>query len=550
MRRWVPYALALPLGFLVVLGCWLMRGEQARARAAVETGARQWFALVSERLNLRQPPTVVLAGDEAAFSPSMTERYEKGREALREGRTSEAREILEALLDDENLALGHSAAGLPLKPLVLRALLACDAGSEGCAPRAAALMEACVAQPSPLSARLAEEAAEYHHDSQLLATARLATEAVSVREARQLAWTASRPWTTWRGETWYGDFADPDHIRVTSLTSMREWVKAELAEIASAFPAGLSSQIDWHGHRLAGDVREVLANGLAGPYEVSVGWQSPEVWLASQRRRYAWMGVLLVFSVVVTGLALWATWNAFRRQSDYTALQSDFIASVSHELRTPVASIGVLSERLESGQVTSEEQASQYHGFIARETKRLADLVDNILDFSRIEQGRKQFQCEPTDFPKLVRETVELLRPRADERSVQLRTEIDRMSSDLTPEVDALAIRRALVNLIDNAIKFSPPDTWVVVKMSTVNQALHLRVEDAGIGIPEAYREKIFERFFRIDGGLRRETSGAGIGLSLVKHIVESHGGKVDVESDPRGKGGSTFTMILPNNSS
>jgi len=177
-------------------------------------------------------------------------------------------------------------------------------------------------------------------------------------------------------------------------------------------------------------------------------------------------------------------------------------------------------------------QTAEYHRFIAREGRRLAALVDNVLDFSRIERGAKGYDFEHADLPRLVSETAALMRPHAEEKGLKLTEEMKEVPETLWPPVDAVAVRQALVNLLDNAIKFTPSGGTVTVKFSAEDRQVMVFVSDTGIGIPASEHTRIFERFHRVDNGLRRETTGAGIGLSIVKHIVEAHGAKVSVKSE------------------
>ena len=231
---------------------------------------------------------------------------------------------------------------------------------------------------------------------------------------------------------------------------------------------------------------------------------------------------------------------------------TNFVSSVSHELRSPIASVRLMAESLERGRVSEAAKQHEYFRFIVQECRRLSSLIENVLDFSRIEQGRKQYDFEPTDLVALTQQTVKLMETYAAERQVKLQlvlpmlpSSADAQPAPLIPQpfADGKALQQTLVNLIDNALKHSPKGGTVTVGLE--GQApIRLWVEDHGEGIPPAEHERIFERFYRRGSELRRQTQGVGIGLSIVKHIVEAHGGKVLVRSAP-GQG-SRFTIELP----
>ena len=287
---------------------------------------------------------------------------------------------------------------------------------------------------------------------------------------------------------------------------------------------------------------------------------------AQQRQRTLLFGGLIVASTLAALFGLAAARGAFYRQLRLGALKSDFVSSVSHELRSPIASVRLMAERLESGKVAGPAKQQEYFRFIGQECRRLSSLIENVLDFSRIEQGRKQYEFEPTDLVALTRQTLKLMERSAAERQVNLALAIpepDLPALSTAPVVDGKAIQQALVNLIDNAMKHSPKGATVTVgleaRRAKVEEqgpkvggqrviahpgSVRLWVEDHGEGIPTADHEKIFERFYRRGSELRRQTQGVGIGLSIVKHIVEAHGGQVRVRSAV-GQG-SRFTIELP----
>jgi len=276
---------------------------------------------------------------------------------------------------------------------------------------------------------------------------------------------------------------------------------------------------------------------------------SRERMLSNERRRAKLFAGLILGTVFAAVAGLVSARRAFYRQLQLNEMKSNFVSSVSHELRAPVASVRLMAENLERGKIPDASRRQEYFRFIVQECRRLSSLIESVLDFSRIEQGRKQYEFEPADVIALARTTVKLMEPCAAEKEVNLETFSNALpASNIELNVDGRAIQQALVNLIDNAIKHSPKGETVTVgveiKDGPAATVFCLSVSDHGPGIPAAEHEKIFERFYRRGSELRRETQGVGIGLSVVQHIVAAHGGRIVVQSEP-GKG-CRFTIELP----
>lgn len=313
-----------------------------------------------------------------------------------------------------------------------------------------------------------------------------------------------------------------------------EQVNAGLPEYARArFVAG-------GRHFPPGAEGEVLATLPHEGFELQVVLADPGRLYAALDAQTTWLAALLVCALAAELAAFWAMRRALTREARLGELKSAFVSSVSHELRAPVASMRLMAENLEAGVVAEPEQRQAYHRLMAEECRRLSVLIDNVLDFARIEQDRRLYHMTETDLAALVREAVELTQPRAAQRRQQIHAEPE----PLERICDGLAVRQALINLLDNAIKFSPEGGAIHVQLAARPGEWTLAVADAGPGIPPEEHLRIFERFYRLGDELRRETQGTGIGLSIVEHIAQAHGGRVKVESAPGA--GARFTLVIP----
>jgi signal transduction histidine kinase len=266
--------------------------------------------------------------------------------------------------------------------------------------------------------------------------------------------------------------------------------------------------------------------------------QAPGV-LDLRRNFYFWT-ILTLVVVLAFGAVLIA--RTIGQEMEILKIKSDFVSSVSHEFKTPLTSIRSLMERLADGKVRDPAKMGQYFGIIAQDTDRLTRLVNNLLDFSKIEEGKKEYFFAETDIARIAAEQVEAFKKDQVQAGPTIRLEV----AGEIPAVraDAEAISRALVNLLGNAVKFTPAGKAVRVGLRRDGENIVLEVADEGIGIHPDEIGKVFEKFFQGRNARDLSARGTGLGLTLVKHIAEAHGGRVLVESEV-GRG-STFTLVLP----
>lgn len=254
----------------------------------------------------------------------------------------------------------------------------------------------------------------------------------------------------------------------------------------------------------------------------------------------------LTISVVMMLLLIGGIVMALRtvsRSMKLSQMKADFVSNVSHELRTPLASIRVFAEFLRLGRVKDHKKIQEYGEYIENESRRLTQLINNILDFSRIESGQKTYHFEEANVVEIVDETLKSFDVRLSQTGFKVTLEIP--DEPLPPaKIDSSALAQALVNLLDNAAKYSGEEKMIQVRVGRKEGFLTVAVSDQGIGIPLPEQAKIFEKFYRVSTGLVHDVKGSGLGLSIVKHIVEAHQGKVTVRS--RHGEGTTFTMYLP----
>jgi signal transduction histidine kinase len=229
-------------------------------------------------------------------------------------------------------------------------------------------------------------------------------------------------------------------------------------------------------------------------------------------------------------------------------MKDDFISSVSHELRTPLTSIKAYTETILHDFDMSEQTRHQFLGIIDEESNRLADLIEELLEISRLESGTVKILQEPVDIVALVRQISSALQPLADKKGIQLNIDVNEGLGELLG--DNGKIQSAITNLVGNAIKFTPEGGRVCIRVRNRRDGLRqnadelvIKVSDTGIGIPKEALSKIFDRFYRVPHP-GKQIPGTGLGLAIVKKIVALHEGRIEVES--KLNRGTTFTIFLP----
>ena len=300
----------------------------------------------------------------------------------------------------------------------------------------------------------------------------------------------------------------------------------------------LAASVGWDGGKP--EVERNFENVFPG-LTLAIKFRGTTVEALGQRFLRTSFLILGALSLFLAG-GIWLTYRNVAREMAVAKLKSDFVSNVSHELRTPLSLIRLFAETLEMGRIKSQEKYQDYYRIIRKESERLTALINNILDFSRIEAGRKEYDFRETNLAELIRGTLDSYRYQIEQQGFAFEQHI---SDDLPPvRVDREAIARSLLNLVNNALKYSQGEKFLGVKLYRENGAVKLEVVDRGIGIPRSEQSKIFEKFYRASDPLVHNTKGSGLGLSLVRHIVRAHGGEVTVESAP-GRG-SKFTISLP----
>jgi len=258
----------------------------------------------------------------------------------------------------------------------------------------------------------------------------------------------------------------------------------------------------------------------------------------SRTKSYYAISIVLMLGGMVLGIFLII--HDINRERKLNQLRSEFVSNVTHELKTPLTSIYLFVESILLGRVKSEKDRKDYLQIILQETDRLKRLINNVLDFAKIEKGKLKYHFEDTDISDILFSAIKEIDYWIKENGFLLSTDIEK---ELYAIVDRDALKQAIMNLLSNAIKYSNDRKEIHIGLHGIAHQIHIVIEDKGIGIPEKYIDKVFEKYFRIDYKNKHTSSGTGLGLTMVKNIVEAHKGEIKVES--KTGQGSKFTIIL-----
>ena len=285
--------------------------------------------------------------------------------------------------------------------------------------------------------------------------------------------------------------------------------------------------------------RPVQEGGLS--WRVEVRPTHPDAWFANLARRRTVFVTMLIAVLALMSFGTYLTLRVVRREVEIARMKSDFVATVSHEFRSPLTAIRQLGEMLMRGRVPNDARRQEYYERITSESDRLARVVENLLDFARMDEGRRPYALVPIDTSAWLNELAARFEAHASQNGHQLVADIPSRLPEVLADREALST--AIDNLLDNAVKYSPAPATVWLDANARDAGVTIRVRDRGIGIAPPDQPHVFDRFYRGTDEAARQVKGTGLGLSLVQHIVQAHGGRVTFES--RSGEGTTFSVHL-----
>ncbi len=276
-------------------------------------------------------------------------------------------------------------------------------------------------------------------------------------------------------------------------------------------------------------------------HSLGIGLKGSSISELAEQRLFRSILLIVILDLIIFAGG-WFIFRNIKKEIHLAQLKSDFVSNVSHELRTPLSLIRMYAETLEMDRVNDDARKIEYYKNISLESERLTHLINNILNFSRMESGRKEYYFEPIELNNLVKEIFNIYKDHVNVNGFKY--DVDYFDGELPLMADKTSLSEALINLIDNAIKYSMDEKHIAIKTGREKESIFIEVEDHGMGIDPANHKKVFENFFRETTGHVHNTKGSGLGLALVKHIMTAHNGDIHLKSSP-GEG-STFRLLFP----
>jgi len=261
----------------------------------------------------------------------------------------------------------------------------------------------------------------------------------------------------------------------------------------------------------------------------------------SARERHLYLGLFLgILAVMLMGIVILA--RAMIHESEISRMKSEFVSNVTHELKTPLALIRMFGETLDSGIVTEEDKRREFYSIIRKESERLTHLINNVLDYSRIDSGNKEYEFEKADLVETIQHSLEAYKFHIRDMGFEIESKMP--EEPVMILIDKDAISQAFLNLLSNAVKYSEERKHIRVEIVRETNSVLISVTDQGIGIARDELKKIYDKFYRVQNDMVKKPRGSGLGLTLTRHIVEAHQGNIEVDSEP-GRG-SRFSIRLP----
>lgn len=517
-----------------------------RFDALVQTGIADSIAVFCKHGDLKYPRSSISVSEkEFVPNPVAIQMGTEVKTLIRSGSLPEARELLEKMAGDEELRKSVDESGRHILPRLqlfyIQNAPDCDDVLESL--RAFALNYQ-TGMPSDQRLFLLQALAERGVDVEpWLGAELLALEEevlLSNANAQELPWSSSRKSTV--GELVFMQLSADR--QVIGLNCIDSWGR-RMQRCVDALPMMEDVRIAVELPDYSQKEKPRMRGAMIGPGFVLSLYVDGDGSLRQETGRrvlvYFFTGIGLV---VVISIAAALLVRSLLAQQRLTRMKNDFVATVTHELKTPLASTRMLVDTLLEGRCKSETQQREYLELIARENKRLSRLIDNFLTFSRMERNKRTLDFEDVSPAELAQAAAETVHENFERCGCKLSVDI---AQDLPPIVaDLDSMVQVLLNLLDNACKYSDGDKRIALRVFEREHAVCFEVADRGIGMTPREQAKIFDRFYQVDQSMTRKVGGAGLGLSIVKFIVDAHGAKIDIESE-LGKG-SVFMVSIPLN--